>query len=348
MKILILTTITPFLSGGAEAHARNLRIACESAGHQVDTIALPFNYNSPGDIGRALFLAETENLEALDCGAVDLVVCLKFPAYCVSHPRKVVWLLHQHRPAYDLWDPATADDHAIWLRRRIHESDRRHLAPLEGRLFTNSANVSRRLKASLGIEAPPLHHPPPILPSNPALTSEQPYIFLPSRLEAHKRQDLLIAALAQVKAPVRAVIAGSGGQAQHLAALVSDLRLQERVTLTGTLSDEAIAAHYAGALAVFYGPKDEDYGYVTLEAMLHRRPVITTGDAGGPLEFITDGVEGLVVAPEPTAIAAAIDTLATQPAMAARLGARGFESFLRRRITWPNVVDTLIGAVAAA
>jgi glycosyltransferase involved in cell wall biosynthesis len=347
MKILLLTTLTPFLSGGAEAHARNVRLAFEGAGHQVETIALPFHYGSPGDIGRALFVAETENLGLLDAGAADLVVCLKFPTYCVSHPRKVVWLLHQHRPVYDLWDEEAADEHAHWLRRRIHEADRRHLSPLGNRLLTNSANVSRRLQVSLGISAAPLHHPPAILPSGAAPPTPEPFIFFPSRLEAHKRQTLLIEAMAKVRAPVRAIIAGAGGQAERLAALVAQLGLGARVTLTGAISDEAVSDYYARALAVFYAPKDEDYGYVTLEAMLHRRPVITTTDAGGPLEFITDGAEGRVLPPEPSAVAAAIDALAEQPAMAARMGARGFETFLRRRITWPRVVETLIAAGAA-
>ena len=43
-----------------------------------------------------------------------------------------------------------------------------------------------------------------------------------------------------------------------------------------------------------FPPFDEDYGYVTLEAFLARKPVVTTTDAGGPLEFVEDGVTGLV------------------------------------------------------
>ena len=67
-----------------------------------------------------------------------------------------------------------------------------------------------------------------------------------------------------------------------------------------------LIALYAGALAVVFPPFDEDYGYVTLEAFLARKPVITTTDAGGPLEFVEDGVTGLVCAPTPEALGAAI------------------------------------------
>ena len=51
---------------------------------------------------------------------------------------------------------------------------------------------------------------------------------------------------------------------------------------------------YAGALAVVFPPFDEDYGYVTLEAFLSHKPVVTTTDAGGPNEFVSDGVNGYV------------------------------------------------------
>ena len=60
---------------------------------------------------------------------------------------------------------------------------------------------------------------------------------------------------------------------------------------------------YAGALAVVFAPFDEDFGYVTLESFLARKPVITAIDAGGPLEFVEDGVNGAVCEPTAAAIA---------------------------------------------
>ena len=46
---------------------------------------------------------------------------------------------------------------------------------------------------------------------------------------------------------------------------------------------------YAHSLGVIFPAVDEDYGYVTLEAMLSSKPVITCADSGGPLEFVVDG-----------------------------------------------------------
>jgi glycosyltransferase involved in cell wall biosynthesis len=102
---------------------------------------------------------------------------------------------------------------------------------------------------------------------------------------------------------------------------------------------------YAGALAVVFPPYDEDYGYVTLEAFLARKPVVTTTDAGGPLEFVKDDITGFVVAPAPTAIADAIARLASDRRAAARLGAAGYDT--ARTITWTGVVERLMGSLEA-
>jgi len=64
---------------------------------------------------------------------------------------------------------------------------------------------------------------------------------------------------------------------------------------------------YSNALAVFFAPIDEDYGFITLEAMQSGNLVITCNDSGGPLEFITDGRNGFVLEPNPEVIAEKID-----------------------------------------
>ncbi len=77
---------------------------------------------------------------------------------------------------------------------------------------------------------------------------------------------------------------------------------------------------YAHASAVFFGPLDEDYGYVTLEAMLSSKPVITCRDSGGPLEFVVNNETGYVTEPEPEEIAAALEKLMGDAALAKRWG----------------------------
>ena len=103
--------------------------------------------------------------------------------------------------------------------------------------------------------------------------------------------------------------------------------------------DDALLDLYAGALAVAYPPFDEDFGYVTLEAFLARKPVLTATDSGGPLEFVEDGVNGFVCPPDPRAFAEA-----HQPAgppiggRAAALGGAGYDK--ARAVTWDGVDRT--------
>jgi glycosyltransferase involved in cell wall biosynthesis len=68
--------------------------------------------------------------------------------------------------------------------------------------------------------------------------------------------------------------------------------------------------------------------------------VITTTDAGGPLEFVEDGINGFVTEPAPAAIGAAIARLASDRRAAQAFGDAGHERV--RSITWDGVVDRLM------
>jgi len=102
-----------------------------------------------------------------------------------------------------------------------------------------------------------------------------------------------------------------------------------------------VADLYARALGVIYAPFDEDYGYVTIEAFLAARPVITATDSGGPLEFVRDGVNGFICEPDAMALAAAVNRLAGDRSLAERLGRAG--RGVAQAITWDGVIEQLIG-----
>jgi glycosyltransferase involved in cell wall biosynthesis len=92
---------------------------------------------------------------------------------------------------------------------------------------------------------------------------------------------------------------------------------------------------------VLYTPAQEDFGYVTLQAFFAGKPVVTTKDAGGVLEWVEDGVTGFVTEPEPAAVAAAIDALARDPDRARAMGEAG-----RARVAdldWADVITRLTG-----
>src|SRR5258705_8866959 len=159
------------------------------------------------------------------------------------------------------------------------------------------------------------------------------------RLEANKRVDLVVRALAHVQG-VRLIVVGEGPLRPSLEAVAAQAGVSDRVTWTGGVDMQTLVDLYAGALGVVFPPFDEDYGYVTLEAFLARRPVITTSDAGGPLEFVEHDVTGFVVDPTPEAVGAAIARLAADRTRAGSLGDAGYDR--ASAITWDGVVDQLL------
>ena len=336
MRIAVASVQVPFITGGAEILAQGLLAALRRAGHQVDLVTLPFRFFPPAEVTRAMQVWESENFGAFNLYEPDLVVCLKFPAYGLAHSRKTAWLLHQHKSGHA--SGLSANDGEGALHEATVAFDRRHLA--DCRRFALSRHVAQALARSTGLAADVLYHPPHAADAFYAGHALD-YILVPSRLEDSKRQALLIRAMAHVRAPVGALVAGTGGQHAALRSLIGTLGLGSRVRLLGQVSHDDLRALYARALGVFFGPQDEDYGYVTLEAMLAHKPVITCTDSGGPLEFVEDGITGAIVAPEPEAIAEAIDTLWADRARARRLGENAHERYRALDLRWDRVAQAL-------
>jgi glycosyltransferase involved in cell wall biosynthesis len=106
------------------------------------------------------------------------------------------------------------------------------------------------------------------------------------------------------------------------------------------VSSEELADLYGRCLAVFYAPVDEDFGMVPFEAFLSEKPVLTTTDAGGPLEVVADGRTGLVVAPEASALATAAGWLREHRDEAASLGRAG--RAVAAEVTWDRAIARLL------
>jgi glycosyltransferase involved in cell wall biosynthesis len=115
--------------------------------------------------------------------------------------------------------------------------------------------------------------------------------------------------------------------------------------MRGFVSEEEMLKLYRGALAVCYLPWDEDYGYVSLEAMYAGKPVIVARDGGGATEFIEDGREGLLVDPTPQEVARAIDELYLDRKRAREMGARARDKVLAMKLSWKHVVEKLTAPV---
>ena len=346
MRILIATTQVPFIRGGAEAHAEGLRTALQTAGHEAEIVAIPFKWYPPERILDHLLACRLFDFTEVAGMKIDRVIGLKFPAYLVPHPNKVVWILHQHRTAYELWDHQLSDliyqPNGLQIRDAIRQADI-NLLPEAKRLYANSGNVAKRLKTYCNLEAEPLYHPPPNADKFYCAEAED-YLFFPSRLCAPKRQKLVLEALAHTREPVKVRFAGAPDHpnfVKELTDLEHKLKLTTRIEWLGPISEEEKIVQYARALGVIYPPVDEDYGYVTLEAMLARKPLITCTDSGGPLEFVRPGEDGLVATPTPKKLAAAMDALWANRTQAKQWGEAGRELYESLDITWPHVVREL-------
>lgn len=345
-NVLICTTQVPFTSGGAEAHVEGLRRALIEAGYQAEIVALPFKWYPPTEIMRSAMAWRMLDLSAANGTSVDLVIGMRFPAYLVAHEKKVLWIIHQHRAAYNLhgtpFDDLSNYPEGVRVREWIQHCDGRFI-PEARKVFANSNTVAARLKRYNNIESEPLYHPPPLAKS--LRTGESgDYVFYPSRLEPQKRQELLIEAMRFVRTPVKVVLAGDTGEAKRYESLIKKHGVTDRVTMRGFVAKEDLINLYANALAVCYLPFDEDYGYVTLEGMLSAKPVIVPRDGGGATEFVEHESDGFIVDPEPRAIADALDSLFSDRQRAREMGRRAKDKIIGLDLSWEKVVERLISA----
>ena len=341
--IAVVTSSPPFAEGGHLVMARELVRALREAGHETGLVITP--QNRFGQQGSAYLAAWCTDVQlAHEEKKVDQVISLRFPGYAVQHPRHVLWLNHRMREYYDLWNQFSS--HLTWKqgikerarRALIHRVDR-YLFNRMQRRFVISATVQARLRRFGGIQSDVLYPPPP--QRDYRHESYGDYLFGVSRLAPLKRFDLVLRALAEpVAAGIRFVIAGEGAELERLRALASHLDIADRVQFAGRLTDQQMIDHYARCRAVVFPPFNEDYGFVTIEAFMCGKPVITCTDSGGPAELVRDGDSGYVTAPTPEALAAAMRRLVDDRRLAARLGEAGAAT--ARAMTWPDAVRRLL------
>lgn len=212
----------------------------------------------------------------------------------------------------------------------------RNVALREG-YFPKNADMST-------LDVKVIHHPTDLCGLH---TGDYRHIFTASRLEGLKRIDLLIKAFnalpEKLRSSVEFHIAGTGGQQEALQKLASDT---SQIHFLGYLNDSSLVQDYSSALFVPFVPYDEDYGLITLEAMLSGKAVLTTFDSGGVHELVTHGETGFCVGPEPDLIAAAMRELVENRQKTIEMGKRAREAVLN--INWQNTVDSLLEGVEPA
>ena len=341
--ILVCEAQVPFVHGGAESHVRELIRELRARGYLAELVSVPFKWYPKEEILPHAAAWRLLDLSESNGRPVDVLIASKFPTYFARHPRKVAWLIHQYRAAYELCGTEYSDfshtERDVGLRDTLITLDREMLGECRA-IFSNARNTAARLEKFNGLKAEPLYHPSRLAPLLRAGESGS-YVLSVGRIESVKRIDLIVGAMPAVHPGLRLVVAGDGTQRANVERAAADAGVSDRVTFLGTVADEQLIELYAGALAVVYPPYDEDFGYVTLEAFLARKPVITCHDSGGPTEFVSDGVNGWLCEPDPSALAAAINAADADRRRSARMGDAGHD--LAETITWDGVIEKLLG-----
>ena len=327
--------------GGAEAFYAGLVDALRDAGHDASEV--------PVHVDETTFESVLESYArcyALDLREYDLVISTKAPTFMVSHPNHVSYLVHTLRVFYDMFESeygrGTPTQHA--QRRIVHALDRFGLRP--GRVrkhFSIGETPARRLLEASScwqsVRFQTLH------PASTLTGFKRPkrldYVLMPGRLHPWKRVRLMIDAYKHVRRNIPLLVTGTGEEEQELRMLAAG---DPRIRFLGKVSEPALLDLYANALLVGFIPKQEDFGYVTIEAFKSGKAVLTCTDSGEPLHFVRDGHTGFVVPPDARMIAERLTYATDHRRHVAEMGARATSA--AAHIEWSSIVQTLLGECA--
>lgn len=324
-----------------------------------------------------------EAFMGVDARRADVLLSTQPPSFVVPHPRHLSLFYHHARTFYDLAEVCLAAglvDPAAHVAAldRIRRFDQVHLAQV-GWFLAGSQTVAGRLAAfngladnvsvfhaGLGVDPTSVDDGRGPVPDGHALCV--------SRHEFPKRTELFVQAMAVLDGRVPGVAVGGGGRLGWARQVHLELRDGGRdpldpspaiwrcapgyvppdtvpeparpvVALRGQVPDAELAELYRGALCVVAPAFQEDYGLTAIEAMALGKPVIVCEDGGGLTEFVEHGRNGLVVAPDGPAIAAAVARLRDDHDLARELGRAGRET--AARYSWTNAMAEFDAGLAA-
>jgi glycosyltransferase involved in cell wall biosynthesis len=296
--------------------------------HRVDLELLRFDDTNPINLYRSY-----QRAIKYDASKYDAVISMKFPSFCVSHDKHLCLFNHRMKQFYSEWSKFHGSDGITKpvyqkIRDIIHRVDTEALS--QTTIFAQSEHIAKRLKQQeLYAE---VVNPPPTVQN--LKTKEYDYFLLPSRLEdKNKRISLAIHAFNEAETDTNLIITGDGPDKTRLERLAGP-----NISFTGFVPDEELRGLYAEARAVLFTGEDEDYGLTTIEAMKASKPVVTTSDSGGPLEFVENRRTGFVTEPKKSNLARVLSYLDDHRGVCEHLGhtARsavqhiGWEAYVQR------------------
>ena len=363
MKIAIVApSPIPYSSGGAEKLWQGMfNYINRYTNHQCELIKIPIKEDNFYNLIDAYY-----KFYRLDLSHFYMVISGKYPAWMVKHPNHYLYMLHPLRGLYDLYDfKRFKDEKAPDFLKEITSIDEMfkklfelkkqdikidfpskvakeiiHFLDLNAqknikKFFAISKTVALRENYFFTNQKIEVVYPPTDIEN--LHSNSYDYFFTVSRLDKPKRVDLIVKAYIKARVNIPLNIAGTGLEFKNIKSLTKD---NPNIKLLGYISDKDLVDFYANALSTIFIPYKEDYGLVTIESMLSKKPVITTNNSGGVLEFVKDGKTGLVVNANIDELSKAIKTLADNKPLAKEMGINGFN--LVKNITWQNCISHFI------
>jgi len=342
--IAVCTAQVPFFTGGAEAHVNGLVKKLKQQGFETELINIPYKWYPRKQLLKSIQIWKMLDLTESNGKKIDMVISTKFPSYYVEHPNKVLWLTHQYRQVYDLFDtpysgfdPDKKEDKKF--RDIIIKMDNKALKTYK-RIYTISKNTGIRLKKFNNIGSVPLYHPPS-LAGRYFCSKYGDYVLSVGRLDKLKRVDILLKALRHCDKKIRCMVAGTGPELNDLKSTAVNLGVSERTEFLGYVNNEELLKLYSECSLVYFAPRDEDYGYITLEAFLSKKPVITAFDSGGPLEFVENNKNSIIFeSSDEKKLAERMEELFFNKHKCKVFGENGYIKV--KDVSWESVINTLI------
>jgi glycosyltransferase involved in cell wall biosynthesis len=319
------------------------------------------------------YLRLVEECARTDAHRADLLISTQPPTFHAVHDHHLALFSHHQRVFYDLADVAVRagivtaahHDEATAAVRQIDTAALRAV----GRVLATSETVRDRVRVYNGLDGTlGVFHAGPIgaVPDDDYVPSVGDDVLCVSRHEFPKRTELFVLAMKHMR-HVKGVCIGAGGRLGLVQRL--DQRLEQpgterdvdveelwinnpawlapleqidwdtNVALLGHVSDADLEHAYQNALCVVAPAYDEDYGLAAIEAMAYGKPLVVCRDGGHLTNFVEDGVNGFVVESDGASIAAAIERLRSDPAMALSMAHAAREA--ARPYTWDRAMDEI-------
>ncbi len=226
-----------------------------------------------------------------------------------------------------------------WLTRLIHNRAQLNLAPSKTTMRYLAENGIERLGVwTRGVNTELFRPDQRTAVWRTRLSNghpDAPLLLFVGRIAPEKRVDWLRPLLDQLP-DVRLAIVGDGPARTEMDALFADTN----TVFTGYLQGDELAAAFASADIFVFPSPNETFGNVILEAMASGLPPVCAA-AGGPLDFVVDGENGLLFEAESAAaFVTAVQRIVRDKSCRQRLAEGALQTAQTR--SWTAVLELLI------